>query len=50
MNENFGLPDKYFVLYIDQDELTSRKVNDLSRRRGGFEKHLKLIEPQKEYF
>lgn len=50
MNKNFGFPDKYFVLYIDQEELTSRKVNDLTRRRGQFEKHLKLIEPQKEYF
>ncbi|MGM1049419.1 MAG: hypothetical protein ACQEXX_25240 [Bacillota bacterium] len=50
MNKNFGFPDNYFVLYIDQEELTSRKINDFTRRRGGFEKHLKLIEPQKEYF
>jgi len=45
-----GFPNAYFVLYINENDLRRRKENDLTRQRRGFEKHLKLIEPQKSLF
>jgi deoxyadenosine/deoxycytidine kinase len=45
-----GFPDLYVVLTIDEEELRKRKINDLTRNRGNFEKHINLIEPQKQFF
>ena len=45
-----GFPDAYFILYTSHDELKARKLNDLTRRRSNFEKHLRLVEPQKRLF
>lgn len=50
LNQSIGFPDKYIVLHIDQEQLAYRKLHDGTRKRGGFEKHLRFIEPQKRYF
>lgn len=47
---SIGFPDAYVVLTLGLDELRQRKNADKSRRRKNFETHLRLIEPQKEYF
>ena len=43
-------PDLYFIFSADEPELRRRKTGDSSRQRSGFEKHLKMIEPQRRYF
>jgi thymidylate kinase len=43
-------PDKYFILSVAETELKKRKINDDSRRRKNFERHLRFIEPQRHYF
>lgn len=43
-------PDLYIVFHADENELRLRKEKDVSRTRRNFEKHLKLIKPQQEYF
>lgn len=43
-------PDRYFILNIETDELRKRKKNDTSRTRKNFERHLRFIQPQIEYF
>ena len=43
-------PDKYFILTVQTDELRKRKINDASRTRKNFDRHLRFIEPQKAYF
>ncbi|WKA54989.1 AAA family ATPase [Planococcus shixiaomingii] len=45
-----AFPDHYFLLCVGVAELRKRKENDATRRRENFEKHLKIIEPQKRYF
>jgi deoxyadenosine/deoxycytidine kinase len=45
-----GFPDAYIHLSIHTQELRKRKENDLTRKRGNFEKHLRLIEPLQQYF
>ncbi|MCC5626120.1 AAA family ATPase [Nostoc sp. CHAB 5715] len=49
-NKTIGFPDLYFVFSINEVELRKRKASDMSRRRHGFETHLKMIEPQRRYF
>jgi thymidylate kinase len=48
--QNVGFPDVYIHLSTNEKELRKRKENDTTRRRGNFEKHLSLTEPQKRYF
>ncbi|PEE42321.1 hypothetical protein COL91_02165 [Bacillus pseudomycoides] len=48
--KQIGFPDVYFHLSINETELRKRKEHDITRRRSNFEKHLSLIEPQKQYF
>ena len=43
-------PDKYIVFQTAVEILRERKEKDKTRQRRNFEKHLKLIEPQKQYF
>lgn len=43
-------PDLYIVFHTDENELKLRKEKDISRTRRNFEKHLKIIKPQQEYF
>ena len=43
-------PDLYIIFHVDEKELWIRKENDTTRRRRNFEKHLKIIEPLKEYY
>ncbi|MFD2176136.1 hypothetical protein [Veronia pacifica] len=43
-------PDSYVLLHTSIDELRIRKENDKSRNRSHFDMHLRLIEPQHEYF
>lgn len=45
-----GFPDAYVLLHLDIDELRSRKESDKRRSRRNFEMHLRLIEPQRDYF
>ena len=49
-NEMIDFPDLYFIFSANEKELRWRKDNDPSRRRSGFERHLKIIEPQRRYF
>lgn len=49
-NKTIGFPDLYFVFSTNEIELRKRKDGDTSRRRRGFETHLKMIEPQCRYF
>jgi deoxyadenosine/deoxycytidine kinase len=50
LSKNIGFPDSYVVLTINEEELRRRKVFDLTRKRGNFERHLRLIDPQKRFF
>lgn len=43
-------PDLYIIFDIEEKELWERKENDKTRQRRNFEKHLKIIEPLKEYY
>lgn len=43
-------PDLYIIFSASEAELRRRKEADASRRRRGFEKHLRMIEPQRRYF
>lgn len=45
-----GFPDKYFYLYTNQANLMYRKENDVTRKRGNFEKHLEIAEPHQRYY
>ena len=45
-----GFPHRYFVFGASIEALRRRKAADESRRRGGFETHLRFIEPQRRYF
>ena len=45
-----AFPDLYIIFYCDEMELRSRKENDKTRKRRNFEKHLKIIDPLKEYW
>lgn len=50
LQQQIGIPDKYYVLSATEAELRKRKVEDTTRRRGGFEMNLQFVEPQKSYF
>lgn len=50
ISNEISFPHCYVVLWSDEAELRKRKESDKTRRRGGFEKHLKLVEPQIKYF
>lgn len=43
-------PDLYIIFHVEEKELWNRKEKDQTRRRRNFEKHLKIIEPLKEYW
>jgi hypothetical protein len=43
-------PDKYFILTVEDSRLRERKENDALRTRKNFERHLRFIKPQIEYF
>ncbi|MDQ4120072.1 MAG: chloramphenicol acetyltransferase [Acidobacteriota bacterium] len=45
-----AFPDQYFILTVSDSELRKRKVNDGSRTRKNFERHLQFIKPQIAYF
>lgn len=45
-----AFPDAYVLLHLGVDELRTRKEIDKSRKRSNFDMHLRLIEPQREYF
>ncbi|MBJ9989286.1 MULTISPECIES: hypothetical protein [Paenibacillus] len=49
LNE-ISFPHCYVVLWSDEAKLRKQKESDKTRKRGGFEKHLKLVEPQIKYF
>ena len=48
--ETIGFPEAYVVLGTSVEALRSRRVNDPTRARRGFENNLRLIEPQRRYF
>lgn len=43
-------PDLYIIFETSLENLQNRRRGDTTRKRRNFEKHLKLIEPQKAYF
>lgn len=43
-------PDLYIVFTLPKENLIARKQQDATRKRRNFEKHLALINPQKQYF
>jgi hypothetical protein len=45
-----GVPDLYVVLHATEAQLRARRAGDPSRRRSGFEKHLRLLAPMDRYF
>ncbi len=49
-NKTIEFPDLYFIFSAHEAELRRRKASDVSRQRRGFEKHLKIIDPQRRYF
>jgi deoxyadenosine/deoxycytidine kinase len=50
ISNEVSFPHSYIVLWADEAELRKRKESDKTRRRGGFEKHLKLVDPQIKFF
>ncbi len=48
--ERIAFPDLYIIFETDVEELWIRKERDKKRQRRNFEKHLKIIEPLKEYY
>jgi thymidylate kinase len=49
-NKTIRFPDLYFIFSTSEAELRKRKEIDATRRRRGFETHLRMIEPQHRYF
>ncbi len=49
-SKEIKFPDVYFVFHASEFLLRQRKERDHGRKRRHFEKHLRLIEPQQEYF
>ena len=47
---NISFPDIYFVFQTNIENLKVRKENDTTRRRGNFEKHIKLTQSLPKYF
>ena len=47
---HISFPDAYVVLTLGADKLRARKERDQTRSRRNFETHMRLIEPQIEYF
>lgn len=45
-----GFPDRYFVMGASEEVLRARRRADVARGRRSFEKHLRLIAPQRRYF
>lgn len=45
-----AFPDRYFILTVNNDNLRKRKINDASRTRKNFERHLQFIKPQLAFF
>lgn len=43
-------PDLYVILTATQEQLRQRRDSDPTRRRRNFEKHLRIVEPQRRYF
>lgn len=47
---DLSFPNLYIVFRASVEALRQRKEGDQSRRRRGFETHLRFIEPQRRYF
>lgn len=45
-----AFPDLYVVLTATEAQLRRRRAGDTTRQRRGFEKHLRLLEPLRQYF
>ena len=45
-----GVPDLYVALDTSEAELRARRAGDATRRRGGFEQHLRLADPLRRWF
>jgi len=50
INCEIEFPDKYILLTTTESELCNRKELDTIRSRRNFGKHLKLVDPQVQYF
>jgi hypothetical protein len=49
-DKKIKFPEKYFILKASVEVLRKRKESDKTRTRRNFRTHLKLIQPQLEYF
>ena len=49
-NKTLGFPNKYFIFSANESELRKRKESDATRRRRGFEMHVRMVAPQRCYF
>ena len=47
---DLAFPDLYVVLVATDAQLRQRRASDPTRTRRNFEKHLRLVEPQRQYF
>ncbi|HEV2146563.1 MAG TPA: hypothetical protein VGR37_04025 [Longimicrobiaceae bacterium] len=45
-----GFPDLYVVLGATEAHLRQRRADDRTRSRRGFERHLRMVGPQRRYF
>ncbi|TQV89441.1 chloramphenicol acetyltransferase [Aliikangiella coralliicola] len=50
LSGDIEFPKKYILLNASISDLKTRKESDKTRSRRNFNKHLKLIEPQRAYF
>ena len=45
-----AFPDLYVILTASEEELRDRRAGDAMRQRRRFEKHLRMLHPQRRYF
>jgi hypothetical protein len=45
-----AFPDLYVILTATEEELRERRAGDATRQRRRFEKHLRMLHPQRRYF
>ena len=50
VRRELAFPDLYVLFTASVDALRQRKASDPRRTRRNFERHLRLIEPQRRYF
>ena len=49
-SDALAFPDLYVILTATEAQLRERRAGDAARGRRGFEKHLRMLDPQRAYF